>query len=457
MVAGDEQSGVRTPVRRVLAALERPLHAVRIRLHPVHVDAPRRVLCVPQREHHAVLRRIGVAPPVLVVVVAELVVRRGGVVDGRGDESVGVVPGDVGLYRLADDGVHGLHRRFAHLHDLKVLERRVRAGVVVGEDELSGQLPQGRKRLGLGIVVDALHDDVRLGYALSADVARTLPVLGYDERTGAVELHEPAGERDHRRVPRALRPEHPVRASLDVAGDDVRHVVRRAARHDPAEGEVAARLHVDGQAPVVEDELSPLRRVRGVLFPCRVPVDALRRRQRVAEPQLRLDALDGEAGDGLLKREPLQARGVRGGAVARSDSDEVGDRHAVGDGFVYDGVPPMTRAGRIVLLDQPPLDFRQRVDASCVVADRRERRRNARDGVRGEPGVPRRVRRIAHDRRRRHGECVVPRRDCSRHAECRKENVKCKSSFHGSTPFLTVRKLQVPPSSHLILIMYASL
>ena len=64
---------VRVPAARILAALERPAHAVRVVLHPIDVEPPGGVRRVAQREHVVVLGTVGVGALVLVVVGAEFI------------------------------------------------------------------------------------------------------------------------------------------------------------------------------------------------------------------------------------------------------------------------------------------------------------------------------------------------------------------------------------------------
>ena len=127
-IARDEdRNRVCVPRAAVLAALERPAHAVCVLLHPVYVDSPRRIGSLAQREDAVVLRAVRIEALVLVVVRAELVLlrRRGGRGDGRRPQALRGVARSVRCDRLAYVALHLHDVRLADLDDLNVLQRIV--------------------------------------------------------------------------------------------------------------------------------------------------------------------------------------------------------------------------------------------------------------------------------------------------------------------------------------------
>ena len=140
---------------------------------------------------------------------------------------------------------------------------------------------------------------------------------------------------------------------------------------DPVERERTADLRIDNLVDVVEDELGFFRLVRAVFGVGGVPVDVETggRFNRIAQPNLGLDALHAEARLGGGKRVAVKSR--RAGL----------------------------RNGRFF----------------CI--GRTEHGRHRRDAVRRKPNVLRSVGRIANDRRARHGKRVARRRRTPRHAD----------------------------------------
>ena len=128
-IAGDEHGHrVRVPGAAVLAALERPAHAVGILFHPIDVDAPRRVGSLTQREDAVVLRAVGIKSLVLVVVGTVFILLRRSRArryDWRRPETLRGVSCSMGGDRLADMPRHLHDVRLADFDDLDVLERRV--------------------------------------------------------------------------------------------------------------------------------------------------------------------------------------------------------------------------------------------------------------------------------------------------------------------------------------------
>ena len=374
-VAGNQhRHRVGVPGAGVLATLERPVHAVGVRLHPIDVDAPRIRDRLAQGEYIIVLRAVGVVALVLVVVGPVFVFGRGGVVGDRlRPKALRIVPCAMGFDRLADVPGHVSDVRLSNLDHLDMLQLIERAGVVVRKDELAANLSISRKRVGRRIEVNAAHNHVRLFGQVSSGGRCTLPVLRRDDRFGAEEFHKLAGEVDDRRVPRRFRPEHLERPAARRTRSHINAWRHRSVRRDPFERERTANLRIDDLVDVVEDELSLFRLVGAVFGVGGVPVDleAFGWLDRIAQPHLGLDALHAEARLGGDERVAVKSwrAGLRNGRGA------VLSRH-----------------------------------------HRAEHRRHRSDAVRLEPSVLRRIGRVANDRRAGHGERVARRRRTPRNA-----------------------------------------
>ena len=130
-IATDVNLPVFGPVVLVLIVLKRPLHAHRVRLHPVDRREPPLADRRTQREHGVVLRRIRVASRMLVEIIAAIVGRIANAGRHARHEPFNRIALAVGTQRLADDAASGDGLGFAHFDDLHREDIGIATSIVI--------------------------------------------------------------------------------------------------------------------------------------------------------------------------------------------------------------------------------------------------------------------------------------------------------------------------------------
>ena len=299
-IATDVNLPVFGPVVLVLIVLERPLHAHRVRLHPVDRREPPLADRRTQREHGVVLRRIRVASRMLVEIITAIVGRIANAGRHARHEPFNRIALAVGTQRFADDAASGDGLGFAHFDDLHREDIGIATSIVIDHYALARQLSGRIQDLRLGVDVQSAHDLVLrlLGYPAS-DVR--LSAVAQGQQLGvAHELHELAGERNRRSVVRRIRPVDAPRTPRAAHRDGVGHLVSRAVLQDPFKGLRPASNRKDARIVAVGVEektrnAAVFRRQLAVAVVGRIPVDIRRRIDAIRKIILRLGALPRKA------------------------------------------------------------------------------------------------------------------------------------------------------------------